>query len=373
MIELAISFARLLVRSSSYGPSLFGWLATGLFGVLAVVYALFTWQRKSSVYWFHAAAKAKQKVWKKLKVPLSYHIWIEDFGCNEKPSTCCVCLTSLVSPNSLSAKLQNPFHRCVVCGVVSHSDCSQFASKGCKCVAQAGFSHVQHHWSEKWVKIDDNQEMSSFCYYCDEPCGLPFIDPSPTWHCLWCQRLIHVKCHAKMSVESGDLCDLGSLRRVILSPLCVKELEEESVRGGMIVSRRRQRSKHFNRSLNGKLHNAPENNPTVEYMLNGFIGLKRSSTEKNFDAIIRKDGKTLSAKGSIRLTQKKGEVVIYGQPKKYGVIDFPRDTRPLLVFINAKSGAQYGPSLRRRLNMLLNPVQVRHLLTLFGNSFRYEL
>lgn len=361
MIELAISIARLLVSSGSYGPSIFGWLVTVLFGALAVVYALLKWQRRSSLYWVQAAAKEKQKVWKKLKVPLSYHIWIEDFGYDEQPSTCCVCLDPLMSLHSLGVKVasQAPFHRCVVCGVVAHSDCSQFASKGCKCVAQAGFSHVQHHWSERWVKLDENQEMSSFCFYCDEPCGVPFIDASPTWHCLWCQRLIHVKCHARMSVESGDVCDLGSLRRIVLSPLCVKELDEESVRGGMIVRKKRQKSKQRSQSLHGKLHNGQETNATLEYMFNGIVGLKKPSIEKNFDPFIRKDGKLLGAKRTFRFTQKKGDTVSSGRPKKYALVDLPRNGRPLLVFINAKSGAQYGPLLRRTLNMLLNPVQVR--------------
>lgn len=358
MIELAISLVRLLTSSGGYAPSIFGWLVTGLLGFVAVIYAFLKWQRKTSLYWVQAAAKEKKKVWKKLKVPLSYHIWIEDFGYNEQPSTCCVCLSSLVTPNSLGVKVapHAPIHRCVICGVAAHSACSQFAAKGCKCVAQAGFSHVQHHWSERW---DENPETSSFCFYCDEPCGVPFIDASPTWHCLWCQRLIHVKCHSKMFIESGDACDLGPLRRLVLSPLCVKEVDDETSGGGMLVRKRRSRGKNgSSRSLNGKLHNAPEANAAFEFMINGF-GLKKSSVDKNFDHFIRKDGKVFVAKGTFgRLNQKRGDIINYGQIKKCQIVDLRPDVRPLLVFINAKSGAQLGPSLRRRLNMLLNPVQV---------------
>ena len=47
-----------------------------------------------------------------------------------------------------------------------------------------------------------------------------------------------------------------------------------------------------------------------------------------------------------------------GVKQKYDLIDLPPDARPLLVFINKKSGAQRGDSLRMRLNILLNPVQV---------------
>ncbi|PKI31704.1 hypothetical protein CRG98_047914, partial [Punica granatum] len=377
MIELAISLVRLLTSSGGYAPSLSGWLVTGLLGFFAVIYAFLKWQRKTSLYWVQAAAKAKKKVWKRLNVPLSYHVWIEDFACNEQPSTCCVCLTSLVSPNSLSVKVAPcaPVHRCVVCGVAAHSDCSQFAAKGCKCVAQAGFSHVQHHWSERWVDVDENPETSSFCFYCDEPCGVPFIDASPTWHCLWCQRLIHIKCHAKMSIESGDVCDLGPLRRLVLSPLCVKEVDEETTGGGVLARKRRSRGKNgSSRSLNGKLHNGPEANAAFGFMFNGLVSLKKSSADKSLDHFIRKDGNVFVTKGTFgRLTQKKGDILNFGQLKKYQIVDLRPDVRPLLVFINAKSGGQLGHSLRRRLNMLLNPVQVFALSASQGPAVGLEM
>ncbi|KAL8100347.1 hypothetical protein AgCh_032556 [Apium graveolens] len=47
-------------------------------------------------------------------------------------------------------------------------------------------------------------------------------------------------------------------------------------------------------------------------------------------------------------------------------MDLPADARPLLVFINTKSGAQNGPALKRRLSMLLNPVQVFELSSSHG-------
>lgn len=376
MIELAISLVRLLSSSSSYGPFLLGWTVTFAFGIIAFVYAFLKWQKTTSLHWVKAAAMAKTKVWKKLKVPLSFHMWVEDSSYDEQPSTCCVCLNSLVPPHTLGTKVasRSPLHRCCVCGVAAHSDCSQFASKGCKCVAQAGFTHVQHHWSERWVNMDENPETSAFCFYCDEPCGVPFLDASPTWHCLWCQRLIHVKCHTKMLNESGDVCDLGPLRRMILSPLCVKEVDEDVAGGGTLARRRRHKGKNGStRSLNGKLLNAAESNPALEYMFNGFVGLKKLSGEKNVDHFMKRDGRVLGLRGPYsRLSQKKGETN-YGQLKKFALVDLPMDARPLLVFINVKSGAQYGPYLRRRLNMLLNPVQVFELNASQGPELGLEL
>lgn len=199
MIDLGISFLRLVTSPDASSASIFGWLITGSFGLMAVIYAVLKWQRRSSLNWIKAAAREKKKVWKKFKVPLSEHLWVEDFTYREQPSTCCFCLTSLWPFQNLgtTASPHAPLHRCSVCGVAAYFLCSQFAAKDCKCVAQAGFGHIRHHWSERWVDVDENHEMSAFCFYCDEPCGVPFVKASPTWDCRWCQRLIHVKCHNK--------------------------------------------------------------------------------------------------------------------------------------------------------------------------------
>ncbi|KAI8535571.1 hypothetical protein RHMOL_Rhmol10G0184800 [Rhododendron molle] len=386
MIDLSVPLVRLLMSSDAYGPSVFGWLVTGSFGLLAVIYAFLKWQRKTSLNWVKAAARAKKKARKKLKVPLSHHTWMEDSACGGQPSTCCVCLTSLVSPQTLGAKaaLHSPVHRCSVCGVAAHFRCFQFAAKDCKCIAQVGYSHVQHHWSERWMTMDENPEMSAFCFYCDEPCGIPFLDGSPAWHCLWCQRVIHVRCHAKMCEESGDACDLGVLRRVVLSPICVKEIEAESAGGGILSSiteniivrgqirRRRHRNKHGNgRAVNGKLQYYSVARTALHYVFSGC--LKKLIREKDCDRLL-KDGGVISKKGNQNgVMYKKSEIAVCGQSKRYTIMDLPHDARPLLVFINTKSGAQNGPSLRRRLNMLLNPVQVFELSSSHGPEDGLEM
>lgn len=355
MIELGISLV---------------WVASALLGLLAVIYVFVRWQRKTSLNWVKAAARAKKEVWKELDVPRSCHSWMEDLGYGHQPSTCSVCLTSLVTPENVSLKagFHTSVHLCAVCGVAAHLYCSKYAAMDCKCVAQAGFSHVRHQWSEKWFNMDENPEMSAFCFYCDEPCGVPLIDGSPMWHCLWCQRLIHVKCHANMSKGSDDICDLGPLRRIILSPLYVKEVNDghtlnfvseeimASSAGGQ-MRRRRSRAKYGSgHSVNGKLQDSSATNRALEYVLNGLVGLKKSKGEKN-NVCLKKNGKMKST--SNWLMPKKVGTTICAEVKKYVLVDLAQDTRPLLVFINSKSGGQLGPSLQKRLNMLLNPLQVR--------------
>lgn len=388
MIDLRNSLAWLLICSDAYGPFIFKWLVTGSFGLLAVIYAFLKWQKRKSLKWVEAAAKARKKVWKNLKVPLSHHIWIEDYADGEQPSMCCVCLNSLVSPQNLGTKAssQTLVHRCSVCGVAAHFYCSQLTENDCKCVAQAGLNHVRHHWSERWGDMDDNPEMSGFCFYCDEPCGVPFLDASPTWHCLWCQRLIHVKCHSKMAKEYGDVCDLGPLRRIVLSPLCVKEVIEENTEGGVLrsiakeiisssvhsqIRRRNHRSKHGN-VHSVKLQDASVTDTAVGRVLNGLAGLKRSGGDFNIN--LKKSGNAASVKGIHNGSiQRKNGTAACCQIKRYQLVDLPQDARPLLVFINARSGGQHGPTLQRRLNMLLNPVQIFELSASQGPEVGLDL
>ncbi|XP_074588534.1 diacylglycerol kinase 2 [Curcuma longa] len=391
-----MDFSSLLLRLATTdfkvpGFGVFAWLTAGSFGLLAAVYAFLKLQRQVSLNWVKAAAREKKKAWETLKCPTSSHIWAEDFSHSDQPSTCCVCLLSLVSPQAVGSNgMHNgPIHRCSVCGVAAHFRCSQYAAKDCKCVAQAGASHLLHHWSERWVDLDQNTEMSSFCYYCDELCGIPFLGASPIWRCLWCRRLIHVDCHPKLIKETGNDCDLGPLRRLILSPLSVKEvgvrqsksdmfssIKEEfissSMRGRM--RRRRNRSKNGNNQSslignpNTRLLSVAEENSIFESLCCWLAGWRKYHEKNNLEnslsslRIAKKD-----------LNTKNKDAIACDGKEKYKLADMPQDSRPLLVFINAKSGGQNGTSVRRRLNMLLNPVQVFELSSTQGPEVGLKL
>ncbi|CAN1288406.1 Diacylglycerol kinase 2 [Linum perenne] len=383
MFKGGISLVWMLTSSESYGLSLFRWFFSATLGLLAIAYVILIWQRNTSLHWVKAAARAKKEAWKKLNVPQSFHSWMEDLAQIRLPSTCCVCLTSLVSPAGASkSDSKTSVHRCSVCGVAAHFYCSEFAAKDCKCVAQAGFSQVQHQWSERWSKMEEISEMSAFCCYCDDPCGVPFVSDSPTWHCLWCQRLIHVKCHTKMSKESGDVCDLGPLSRIILSPLCVTDFEDRSstsstpeeipsssFRGH--IKRRRTRAKNGSSfSANGKLQDASATTKALDYLLNGLVNLKKSGCDKSINCS-KKEGRS---KGAVNgLTHKKDGTTFNSQLKKYALVNLSQDARPLLVFINFKSGGQLGSSLRSKLNLLLNPAQVFELSSSQGPEAGLQL
>ena len=357
--SLLMNTTRLLDPS---GLHFLGWLVTaGSIGLAALIYALLRLQREAALYWTKAA-REKRAAWRRSRCPSSCHSWSEDRFHGGQPSTCCVCLSSL---SGSAQGADDVVHRCSVCGVAAHSSCSPHAEKDCKCVAQAGTSPLLHHWSERWVELDDNPEISSFCYYCDEPCGVPFLGVSPIWRCLWCQRQIHVDCHAKLLKETTNTCDLGLLRRLIVPPQSVKEVGQGSGISGMLNSikdgfanstagnRRRPRNKkRGNNHPGGKANSIPAKGSVLDSVLEGFARLKGL------------DGKYALAKplsqNSLKQTYRSG--IPNERVRKYELVDLPQDSRPLLVFINGKSGGRNGPSLRRRLNMLLNPIQVINVL-----------
>nr|CAB3459667.1 unnamed protein product [Digitaria exilis] len=363
------------------GLQFFGWLITaGSFGLAALIYALLRLQREASLYWTKAAAREKRAAWKSLRCPSSSHTWSEDYFHGGQPSTCCVCLSSLGSSQDVvvgsRAAESDVVHRCSVCGVAAHSYCSRGADNDCKCVAQAGVSTLLHHWSERWVELDDNPEISSFCYYCDEPCGVPFLGVSPIWRCLWCQRQIHVDCHAKLLKETGNTCDLGLLRRLIVPPQSVKEISEgpaisgvlNSIKDGFSSRRSRDRrprsKKRMNNHPGGKTSPTPTNSSILDSVLEGFAKLQGL------------DGKYALAKPNLSqnsVNQTYGSGIPSVGKRKYELVDLPQDSRPLLVFINGKSGGRNGASLRRRLNMLLNPVQIFELSASQGPEVGLQL
>lgn len=127
------------------------------------------------------------------------------------------------------------FNCCSICGAATHLSCSANAQKDCKCVSMFGCDHVLHQWPVQWTEATDQPDESSFCSYCEEPCSGSFLEGSPIWSCLWCQRLVHVDCHGSMLNQTGDICDLGPFKRLILSPLYVKQLNKTSS-GGFLSS-----------------------------------------------------------------------------------------------------------------------------------------
>ncbi|XP_031118841.1 diacylglycerol kinase 1 [Ipomoea triloba] len=374
-------------------------VVAGLIGILTIFYTAFQWRRNINLGWMKAIARSKKHPKARHKVPAAPHNWDLDDVSRGKSLNCFVCLKS-ISPSQTLGPLEGVFNRCSVCGAAAHLSCSSAAHKDCKCVSMVGFKHVVHQWAVRWTEVADLPDETSFCSYCEEPCSGSFLGGSPIWCCLWCQRLVHVDCHSSMCNEIGDICDLGPFRRLILSPLYVKELRRTSS-GGLLSSIThganefassvratiRSQSKKYKHGhekhrneVSAETGNAnavddPSTESTADssQAVNGSHimdencngGIHSESVDKEQDGDVKKLETKASLKKSSSINQK-DEAQSIGMRQKYEVTELPSDVRPLLVFINKKSGAQRGSSLRRRLNILLNPVQVFELSSAQG-------
>ncbi|CAI0431665.1 unnamed protein product [Linum tenue] len=366
-------------------------------GILTIAYTAFQWRRNINLSWMKAIARSKKNPKTRHKVPASPHTWVLESVSRGKNLNCCVCLKSMCPSQTLGPMVASDsfIHCCSICGAVAHLGCSNNAPKDCKCVSMVGCDSVMHQWAVRWTEIMDQPDETSFCSYCEEPCSGSFLGGSPIWCCFWCQRLVHVDCHSGMSSETGDICDLGPYRRLILSPLYVRELQW-NVPGGFLSSithganeiassvrasirSQTKKYKHGNETPvdtgNSGSIGDPSTEPTAEthpcenYCICGeenCVGsLKVASPCRDSANVDNKLESRPSLKRSGSLNER-DESHVLGMKQRYEIIDLPSDARPLLVFINKKSGARRGDSLKQRLNLLLNPVQVFELSSVQG-------
>ncbi|KAG2630208.1 hypothetical protein PVAP13_3KG497800 [Panicum virgatum] len=329
------------------------------------------------------AIRVRAKRYKKWKdrVPAASHVWRKEVIPRSKGLKCCVCLKSVSPPQYSRATI----HQCDICGAAAHPSCSGNAHKDCKCVSMAGLNHVLHQWAVQWIDTADHSEEDSFCCYCDESCNGAFLAGSPIWYCMWCQRLVHVDCHSSLAKETGDICDLGPLKRLILSPLCVKELHwtgvgilssitsganelASTVRETIMI--RRKRFKNGTTSADSDSSGAIELPSDVEGdsqeansgakrrddQTNGKLEEVHQSSESEKDKQLVSDNTAATGRSNGQRENSHAQ-----NNQKYEIVNVPSDSRPLLVFVNKRSGAQSGDSLRQRLQILLNPVQVFEL------------
>lgn len=366
-----------------------------LIGILTIAYTAFQWRRNINLSWMKAIARSKKNPKTRHKVPVAPHTWALESVSRGKNLNCCVCLKSMSPSQTLGPMVASDtfIHRCSICGAAAHLGCSSSAHKDCKCVSMIGFENVMHQWAVRWTETTDQPNEDSFCSYCEEPCSGSFLGGSPIWCCLWCQRLVHVDCHSNMSNETGDICDLGSFRRLILSPLYVKELTHTSAGGFLssithganeIASQVRasirsqsKKYKHGNEPSVDTVDSGSTCDTSTESTADGHKTVHSSNgVEENCNGSVTAGDphqggevdKKMESKPSFKRSgsiNQKDESQILRSKQKYELIDLPPDARPLLVFINKKSGAQRGDSLKQRLNLLLNPVQVLFYPTLY--------
>ncbi|KAH7277215.1 hypothetical protein KP509_39G040200 [Ceratopteris richardii] len=396
---------------------------TWLIAVAAVilsVYIFSQWRNKVCLHWMKAAARAKKKSRGKRAKTCSFpHVWAREI-LKGGPTACSICLNPLASPGSKPLS-DIPVPRCMICGIAAHGSCYRNAQEDCKSVSMYGSKVLHHQWVERFGDKEGKSEEPVICAYCDEPCSGSLFVPSAIWQCLWCQRQVHIDCHAHLSQTREEVCDLGSLKRLILSPLYVKDSGSKNLTTGFLKSltqgandiassvrgqirRRRRRGKRSHESLTSLHTSENQCSDAVNYSSGEsdtsdsnlpIIPLNSEEIDSNangVNGVIPEisnglSGSTDSSQPSAKIhpeNDSPGNMALIGnnptdgllslekktqtksdsdglRKSRYTIVDLPPEIRPLLVFINKRSGAQQGISLKRRFNMLLNPLQVFEL------------
>eukprot|EP00898_Chlorokybus_atmophyticus_P002701 jgi/Chlat1/3431/Chrsp23S03754 len=385
--------------------------------VLIVVIALARRQLAKHRYSYEAAVEAERRLSARSKLPPVPHKWYEENSWRRLPVTrCCVCLDMLFQPAEAKC--------CEICGVAAHRWCLRKALPDCKRVAIAAVTtDMQHHWVEGSTDLEDAPEAEPVCTHCQEPCGSGFLAQQPLWRCVWCQSMVHVECHAaalRSGIRLDDPCDLGPFRRLILPPTCVHDLttptsqKQKSSYGSTSLSqvmnsiaqganamahsahtavgsfkhRAKKGAKGHRRSSSNSLISldAPAKAPASSGS-NGLGHRSANSSKQDLSSsaanATENGGSHASPSSTLDTTAHTPHCVPkHAIQSKYAISRLPADARPLLVFINKRSGAQEGAMLRRRLTRLLNPLQVFELsgeqgpevgLALFANVTHFRV
>ncbi|KAI3777522.1 hypothetical protein L1987_47322 [Smallanthus sonchifolius] len=291
-----------------------------LIGILTIIYTAFQWRRNISLSWTKAIAGTKKDP-KSSKDLVEPHTWyLEAIGRGESLN-CCVCLKSMSPSQSL----------------------------GPMCLPEASFTVVAYvaQWPTSIV-----QRML-----------IKIVNV-----CLWWGLIMYctngLLGGPSMYRETGDVCDMGLFKRMIVSPLYVKVLGLTSS-GGILSSitfGANEIASSVRTSISSQTKKNKQGNRVNADDGKVILGDPESSTESTSDNNPKTDGnsdmmnKKLSYKRSHRDECQKVQM-----KQRYELVNFRPDARPLLVFINKKSGAKHGDSIRLRLNILLNPVQIFEL------------
>ncbi|WVZ57296.1 hypothetical protein U9M48_007700 [Paspalum notatum var. saurae] len=344
----------------------------GLVGLWTFFYFFSLWRRKISISWMKMIARSKRKSSERnSKVPTAEHDWNTEPLVRAQGLKCCVCLESISPAQSLGQMMtsENLVHRCNVCAAAAHVLCSSKSQKDCKCVSMFGAKHVVHQWTILWTDVADQSE-DQYCCYCEELCSESFLGGPPIYCCMWCQRLVHVDCHSAMAAETDDICDLGPFRRLILSPLSIKTISKP----GGIFSSITHGANELASTVRGRLNRSKKEKHRNK--LTSDSAVVDNNDDSSSDTTLNSNQRAKELKATGGSAQRSVENEHYssesdgrelsndetgGVKLKYALSDLPADARPLLVFINKRSGAQRGDLLKHKLHFLLNPVQVFEL------------
>ena len=240
------------------------------------------------------------------------HVWRLKYFRNA--AYCNLCLSLL---NSLGKKGLT----CVFCRYTAHEKCVQNAPASCITTYSKSrkLSPIMYHY---WIQGN----VSGKCDRCRKNVRLGITG----CRCRWCQAIVHNKCVQHMPTE----CNLGPLREHILPPICIYPviLDQRPRRPSMLVEFQRNSS-------------------------NSLASPTRTDKAKNFP--VSQSNDSLSVNSPQLLRDRAGGPT--PGPQSFQIQPLEH-TRPLLVFVNPKSGGHQGKKILDKFQHVLNPRQVYDLI-----------
>eukprot|EP00042_Codosiga_hollandica_P058447 m.881564 g.881564 ORF g.881564 m.881564 type:complete len:1062 (+) comp59862_c0_seq10:277-3462(+) len=187
--------------------------------------------------------------------------------------------------------------RCTVCHLYSHRTCAQPLVDLPACrptyrpvINARNLPKNTHHW------VLGKHARNQDCSACEKPVAFKFGSRPLTWRCAWCKRVVHATCLEENLFLQSDMCDLGSLKKLIL-PACsflltTFKLKQSTVRRNSAMLAMLPQHQNADRTVKKRVvKHKPQSDPDDE-----FFPAARRSTEPDFR--VSEDVRSLSLSGS---------------------------------------------------------------------------
>jgi len=253
---------------------------------------------------------------------------------------------------------------------------------------ERGWARMAHHWvaspagGEAGEAGADGGEAK--CLLCRTPCraAVGLLAPEPLLRCVWCAAAAHGECVAAAlraappaaregaeapppAADRGRLlCSLGPFRHMVVPPAYVRELPRPAAEQALLP-------RSASGGLPGSLANAAGlySQEIVSKAMQKAAQLRRRARRKlnklKAQARRREAGEEEEEEEGEVEARAAAAAAAAAPPRlpaaAYELLRLPPDARPLLLFVNRRSGPQAGGALIRRLRQALNPLQVWEL------------
>ncbi|XP_075218062.1 diacyl glycerol kinase 1 [Lycorma delicatula] len=270
-----------------------------------------------------------------------HHVWrLKHFN---KPAYCNLCLNMLVG-------LGKKGLCCIICKYTVHERCVHRAPASCIATyvkSKKTSQTMVHHW------VEGNRRGK--CHKCKKM--VKSYNGINGLHCRWCQITLHNRCASQVKPE----CNLGEHKLHILPPTAICPVVLDRQRS---ISKEKNKNKILNAILPNNMDEPSENEVCPDFEEVEIHSHPDRNEECGSCGRIDEQEKEQSAE--IRTPESAiGAVAAVSTGNKQAAISFqiipPPGTKPLVVFVNPKSGGRQGMRMLRKFQYLLNPRQVYNL------------